>query len=170
MRRFLLLGLLLPWIILFMLRFFSILNELLFEQILISGIVSGALAYYFLNKNQLSKLLKRIVAITFILIFILTAQNLLLNIDRSRSFYVLSWVELGKVSSTTGGLSLNGVYSEEKLAVSGIKLRIFEQEKRGLISKTNGIYRLTFAGNIVLSVAERLAFVYKLENWKANKY
>jgi predicted transcriptional regulator len=92
-----------------------------------------------------------------------------MNIDRSRSFYVLSWVGNGDIQISNGQLNLSKVISDEKLNISAIKERIGEQVDRSLIERRGTTYILTQKGKVMLSIANRLASFYHLEGWFNNR-
>jgi hypothetical protein len=92
----------------------------------------------------------------------------LLNVDRSRSFYVLSWVDQGSVFVENGQIILE-VKSAESADITGVDLRLKEQEQRGLIREGNGIYKVTNIGKMTLWIANLLAKLFNLTNWEANK-
>jgi hypothetical protein len=92
----------------------------------------------------------------------------LLNIDRSRSFYVLSWVDESKVYFENGQIVLE-VRSTESTDIAGVDLRLKEQEQRGLIREENGVYKVTNIGKLTLRIANLLAKLFNLSNWEANK-
>lgn len=96
------------------------------------------------------------------LAFYIFATSVLMNIDRSRSFYVLKWVQS---SSNT----YNPVLQIDELGRQGVRdveLRLNEQIKRGLISHSdNGIYTLTYSGKIVEEIAYLLSKIFNLRNY-----
>jgi hypothetical protein len=108
-------------------------------------------------------------AIVSTLIFMTSATFSLVNIDRSRSFYVLSWVDRGLVSNVDGKFDLSRVMSDEKWNLKGIESRFFEQISRGLITSQGPRYRLTKMGFVYLKFAEISADIFKLKNWESNK-
>jgi predicted transcriptional regulator len=103
------------------------------------------------------------------LLMLYLGPNTVMNIDRSRSFYVLSWVGNGDIQISNGQLNLSKVISDEKLNISAIKERIGEQVDRGLIERRRTTYILTQKGKVTLSIANRLASFYHLEGWFNNR-
>ncbi len=103
-----------------------------------------------------------------LMLSILVLPYSLLNVDRSRSFYVLSWVDQGEVSIENGQIVVN-VESAEATDTSGVELRLKEQQQRGLIQEANGSYKLTNMGKFTLKIANLLAKIFNLKNWEANK-
>ena len=96
--------------------------------------------------------------------FILVTYSLV-NIDRSRSFFVLKWVaqysesgvtilELGKIKN----LSANEKFAIEK--------RILEQSQMGFISKKQDKFYITKAGKLLVFVFENFASIENLDGYK----
>ena len=100
----------------------------------------------------------------------LSTSTMLINVDRSRSFYVLSWIDEYKFPSMESQRSYDMVLSSEKLAEIPINQRIEEQVRRGFVSSHQGILVLTFKGAAALSLAELLASHFRLKGWYKNKY
>ena len=94
----------------------------------------------------------------------------LLNVDRSRSFYVLSWINEYNVPTIEDQRTFRMVRSSEVLAVIPINERIAEQVHRGLVKSQRGKLVLTFKGKLALSAAELLADNFRLMGWYKNKY
>jgi hypothetical protein len=157
---------------LFGFRYFGIGNSLLFEQILMSCLLSSVV---FLlkpirrsGKEVFSQdIFKEISIIS--LLFVLLMSFSVVNIDRSRSFYVLSWVGNGKVTCIDSGFDLSQVQSEEKLSALAIASRMEEQIQRGLILKSDEGCRLSNLGKLYLFFAETFSRVYFLRNWFENR-
>lgn len=155
--------------ILYVLRRISATSQL-YEQINVSSIIgtvliilSGGFLKIRVNYPLIKKTLITALAISFIL------NSLLLNIDRSRSFYVLSWVANGDVNTSASTLVVTAK-SEESRNAEATLLRIQENEARGLIERKSNTYKLTFQGKMLLKVSNFLSKVFLLENWEVNKY
>lgn len=161
-------------ILLYFLRAFTKLEIPLFEQIIFTVCLSAGLSmlFFFLKIKVLSGRFNRDEFLALVVISALSGALILLlslvNVDRSRSFYVLSWVDNGSISSSDGELKFR-IKSNEALDTSGVALRLEEQIGRGLVQEANGRYQLTPTGNIYISMANFLADIYRLENWDANK-
>jgi hypothetical protein len=133
----------------------------LFETILIT-----CLFYFFVT--LLFKIDKtKILIMTLIFYFIYSF--LLVNIDRSRSFYVLSWVKLYQISSDLPH-NLNQIKSSEAINRSAISQRLAEQKTRGLIKEEGGYLKLTNIGNFLFSISNLFAKIFNLSNWFYHKY
>lgn len=149
-------------------------NVPLFEEIIYASILSTLLTIgstFFLKSRKLlhdSNRLLVYINIIALLVSILILPYTLLNVDRSRSFYVLSWVDQNKISKF-GDQFLVQVQSSESLDIPGVKQRVEEQQQRGLIRENNGVYQVTEIGSSMLGVANFLAKLFNLENWESNK-
>ena len=99
----------------------------------------------------------------------LTTTLALLNVDRSRSFYVLAWVDQYELSSSENERDFSPVQSEEVQALNPINSRITEQINRGFISTERKTLELTNKGKFALSSAEFFAKYFRLSGWHRNK-
>ena len=146
----------------------------LFEEIILAAFVGAIFTFcisaYLKNKNILNDSIRMISYLTIIGLFlsVLVFPYSLVNIDRSRSFYVLSWVNLNKVQIKSGELVLS-VNSSESVDKLGVLLRIQEQQQRGLVNEIEGTYRATRYGKVLLRIANFLAQLFNLQNWKTNR-
>jgi hypothetical protein len=104
------------------------------------------------------------------IVFFVTAQSTVLTIDRSRSFYVLSWVKAEKIKVTDKGLDFTLIQSDEKNSNLAVELRLKEQVDRKLVHFNSGKYSLTKLGSLVLLCADSFAKVFNLSGWYQNKY
>jgi hypothetical protein len=128
-------------------------TSLIYDQIniiafiLLTILVLICYGIYEKPKEITSFLVVGVIAIAFL------TQTLILNIDRSRSFYVLSWVERGTVAILDGNIDLQKVESVEKYSKESIYARIEEQKSRGLIREEKNKYELTVAGSFLLKIS-----------------
>jgi hypothetical protein len=123
--------------------------------------------FYNLKRYSLNNSTLNLLILSSVLFFVV-AQSTVLTIDRSRSFYVLSWVKAEKITITDTGLDLSLIQSEEKNSNSAIKLRLKEQVDRKLVHVNSGKYHLTIWGNAVLQCANAFAYVFNLTGWHHN--
>ena len=161
----------------FLVRSFEILNELLFEQLTALSIVCSALVWVaekaFISSKESTPEQPSLAGYRYIVICLLVftlAQSSLLNIDRSRSFYVLAWVDQAKVIKDNEKIVLLDIFSEEGIALKPIQDRVLEQEKRGLLTVNDEIYTLTQRGRFVLWFANHLGRIYNLTMWDKNRF
>ena len=155
-------------IFLFIRRLFV--EGLIFEQIFISAIISLILivTYKFRKiRNDIFKLmyLTLLIACLFQFIFV--------NIDRSRSFYLISWVKNYDMKFIREDLIINeGVIKSSEFDNSdAIERRIIEQINRGLIN-TNADNKLTLSiyGDAIYNVSNTLSNLFNLKGWQRNKF
>lgn len=150
-------------------------NELLFEQItLVTLAIFSIVCTYNAVVGKLkikSDFFSRRFQLTAIasLLFFLTAQFTILNIDRSRSFYVLSWIDLERIQIRGDSYDLSQVISSEKSNVNAIADRITEQVSRGLVLSKNSKLYLTQRGEFVLWAAEFSGDLFHLDYWETNR-
>jgi hypothetical protein len=142
-------------------------TSLIFEQIVISSIIATLVSL------TASKYFNRLTFVNLLIVVLLSTTsaqflaNVLLNIDRSRSFYVLSWVRYGKITLKDGDLDYSSVKSPEKNSYEAITQRVDEQTKRGLI-RISDKCELTFRGKMTVHISDFLAKAFSLEGWKSN--
>lgn len=92
----------------------------------------------------------RELAITLVVFTILSFT--VLNIDRSRSFYLLKWVSIaGNTGTSTADIA-------EKYNLTGqdfidIRQRIEEQKESGSITEVDGKLKLTFLGKLIVNIS-----------------
>ena len=167
-------NLLLCCLILILTRNFIELKFPIFEEIVLASIIATVITLGFtiyLTKLRSSKNSIRLLSyvnIIGLMLSLLVFPYALLNIDRSRSFYVLSWVDQGKVYVENGQIILE-VSSTESTDIAGVGSRLKEQEQRGLIREANGVFKVTNTGKLMLLIANSLAKLFNLTNWEANK-
>ena len=146
----------------------------LFEEIILAAILSSFLCLisglYLTRVKTFIGSVRVITYLAFIglLISTIVFPYSLVNIDRSRSFFVLSWVDHGKISVNSGEITLS-VISHESVDKIGVLQRLNEQEQRGLVNKKDNSFEVTDYGKFMLRIANFLAKLFNLENWEANK-
>jgi hypothetical protein len=133
----------------------------LFETLLITCFI-----YYLIA--QLHKIEKN-KTIILTLIFYFVYSFLLINIDRSRSFYTISWVKNYQISSDYP-YDLSQIKSSEAINQFAINQRLTEQINRQLISDEGKFLKVTELGNLVLNLSNLLARAFNLNNWFLNIY
>ena len=108
----------------------------------------------------------------FIILFAVTITQIftgvLVNIDRSRSFYVLSWIHKSEIKVVSEGYDLKNIHSMEKLNNLAINQRIDEQISRGLVVLEDKKLRLSFIGTTLVNISDKTAQIFDLKGWKAN--
>jgi hypothetical protein len=109
-----------------------------------------------------------LISITISLIFLVFSQAQVLNIDRSRSFYVLSWVDQEIITLDGSEIGFDRICSSEMNNPQAIQMRLVEQDARGFVIQSGPNLRLTVLGNLQLFLAEKFATVFNLRNWFEN--
>jgi hypothetical protein len=144
-------------------------STLIFDQLFLISCLN-VLVFLGLARLRVKNQFDKIVAIVFIGLFLMFLnQMFILNIDRSRSTYVLAWVDKGYVSNdSSAGLITNGILSKENLNEEATIQRIRENIDRGLISVSEESVRLTSAGRFLLLISQETADIFDLKGWKLN--
>jgi len=139
-------------------------DVLLIAQILIVVFLLYALFLLFAGIRQpKSSAFHRLVA-SLVAFTILSFS--LLNIDRSRSVYVLKWVSESSTSFESVTVSsLATVHELSGNDVSAFKMRLSEQTELGFLHESNGAYRLTIMGSVFIWFAERIARLANLRGY-----
>jgi hypothetical protein len=99
-----------------------------------------------------------------LLIFILLS-SLILQVDRSRTNYVLSWISEDLVKFKNGHY-ITSINNPEALNSVAIEQRLVEHEHRKFLKIEGERVSLTFLGSLALSVSSRIGQVYNLRGWK----
>ncbi len=126
------------------------------------------------SANPISKI-KQAAAISLVssLLYFSIVQYTVLAIDRSRSFYVLSWIDQGLFIDERN----NYVLTDKNLPTSidldpnnlvPINQRISEQISRKLVTVQDSNLVLTTAGKIMLKISNYTAEIFNLNGWKSN--
>lgn len=156
-------------VFLFVFRMLST-TSLLFEQIIISAASATTTIYFLRNRKMREEIrivVKRILITSLAIMFVMT--SIFLNIDRSRSTYVLSWVKIGGIQKQgeTWSIQVRSKEAENKHAVIQ---RISEASKRKMIIINEQSVELTFFGNLALKSFKIMATMFNLQGWIDNQY
>jgi hypothetical protein len=144
-------------------------NGLLFEQIFISGLIS---IFIFLVYNSVFRKKYNLKVMYIIILLACLFQFIFVNIDRSRSFYVISWVQNHNMYFINDQVTvLDGkIKSEESINKFGIESRIKEQLERNILFvNPNSKLELTTYGELIYDISEKLSKLYSLGGWQQNK-
>lgn len=159
------------------LRRFFISGDLLFEQLTFTSVLGPTFLWVLFRflKSRARTSKEAITSFSWmtllsIILFWSVAQFTLLNIDRSRSFFLIAWVDQEKVEMTNEGYAFTKVSSPEKLNYKGMAQRVDEQISRGILKRSNNRLELTGKGRIVLETSKFLAREYKLTGWISNSH
>lgn len=154
-------------------------SNLLFDQFLIvSGFILLLSFTWNYLRNQNLELIARIykaLAISVIssLLYFSTVQYTILAIDRSRSFYVLSWIDSGIFVMKKDQLvlvrdNLPNSIDLDRANLAPINQRIEEQISRKLVTIEGSNLVLTASGEIMLTISTISARIFHLTSWKSN--
>ena len=106
--------------------------------------------------------------ISFVSSTVLVQTQTLLNIDRSRSYFILEWIECSPSKELL--LVQNKITSVFGAGeIGAFNLRLVEQETRGFIAREGDTVNLTRLGSILFRFSEISAGVFKLSGWETNK-
>jgi hypothetical protein len=94
----------------------------------------------------------------------------LLNIDRSRSYFVIGWVHEGNIKVEGNLYNYDNVYSPEKKNIEAADFRLSEQIDRGYVIQKNQVLELSTSGKFLYQIAELLSGIYNLNTWKINNH
>jgi hypothetical protein len=140
----------------------------LFEQILVTSLVAGFFSIIlikFPNPVQ-PQTFNGILAITSVLSILFSyslTTSSIMQVDRSRSVYVIAWVDQFKSEQKIENFVSNNFGGVEKTA---LHQRIQEQISRGFIAEPNdGELTLSKKGKVLLRVAIVLAATFNLESY-----
>lgn len=138
-------------------------NTFIFIQIIVCSIILLSVLYLlrlsnskfkFFNGNELL-----IIAISFIVV-----TFLLLNIDRSRSFFLLKWVD----SSGSNGITVQEIQKQKNLSESdlvAVEQRIQEQDQSGFLIVRNERIYISQEGRVLVFIFRNLARVENLTGY-----
>ena len=129
--------------------------------------VTGSAIIYFLGYRRFSDICLLLLAVS---LFFTIFQTALLNVDRSRSFYIIGWVHSQKVQFRADIPDFSKVNSSEKLNPYAMEQRLNEQIDRGHIVKKDNNLTLSVSGSSLFYTAEILAKIFKLNHWLENKH
>jgi hypothetical protein len=107
------------------------------------------------------------VIISFLVLYISFA-TVLVNVDRSRSIFVLSWVGNNLVKIEPPGYDLSLIKSYASKDYEGIEMRLNEHMKRNLIQTNGSQVSLTSYGSILLGIIEFSAKFFNLQGFYKN--
>ena len=143
-------------------------SSLMFDQLVMIAILHISLVLLAKKMLRISRE-ELIIYILTIVIVTQVEQFTFLNIDRSRSYYVLSWVENNKLSYDDDGILISKIASYEGLNSASTEYRLDEQISRKLVRKNGNELSLTLVGKAIYHMSNVLSKIYMLKGWEANK-
>ena len=104
---------------------------------------------------------------SIILVVYISMNLLFVNIDRSKSFYILFWIENNRILISGENETYLNNFPKIKSRINEYDFtqRIKEHEARGLISSGNGELFLTKSGKLMLLASDLLARIFRLKGW-----
>ncbi len=100
------------------------------------------------------------------LIVFLILSTLLLNIDRSRSVFLLKWTKEVGISHSVSAESIIRYKHFPLSDLSPISQRLNEQSQLGTLNKSGSHYSLTLVGRLIVRLAEVVSRVASLNGYK----
>jgi hypothetical protein len=140
-------------------------STFLFTQILIVTAILGVIVYFISSilENRFSALLRGRELTSIVLAFTLISF-VTLNVDRSRSFYLVKWVsESSDTGTTLQEISKSKNFSRED--IKDFRQRINEQKESGTLKLENGRIKVTFLGSIVVLASRFVAKFASLQGY-----
>jgi len=126
------------------------------------------------NTNLIAKFnIAVAIALVSSLLYFSTIQYTVLAIDRSRSFYVLSWIDNGLFVFEKNQLKLVERELPSRIDLDRNNLapmnqRIEEQISRKLVTFQDSKLVLTWSGEVLLNLSTVTARVFNLKGWESN--
>jgi len=142
-------------------------SSLIFDQLLLCGFVTLLLLFAEKRYGK-NKLLSNFEIFLLVVVITFASQSVFLNIDRSRSFYVLSWIQNNHLTYVNREIDLSRVKSQEKANESAIRDRINEQLSRGYLIESQSGVQLSKRGLLALTASNHLAELFNLNGWFEN--
>jgi len=139
-------------------------TSLIFEQTIMVFLITNLILLLKSKiwKNNLDY--ERIILINFV-VFIMI-QFLSLNIDRSRSFYMLKWSAENRVVLEDNRIT-RIVDGADTFEFNGLEQRLEELQKRRLIIKQENKAETTALGNLVYVISNSIAWIWNLGGWRS---
>jgi hypothetical protein len=143
-------------------------DTFLFIQILILSILLliTLYAYTAKRKGRLSVTLRGRELISVVIMFTLLSFSLL-NIDRSRSVYLLKWVSVSEKTGLTSQEFIDS-HANSKLDVRDLTQRVREQKSIRTISIHDDQIKLTSLGTIIVWTSNFAGSFQNLKGYKSN--
>jgi hypothetical protein len=138
-------------------------STLIFEKITISS-VTLIVFMALINRLDFKKLTIILIIYIFLILFFV-------NIDRSKSFYVLYWIEKYEIiyKPSSSKFLENIPELETRISNYDFSQRVQEHKIRGLVAQKNNQLKLTGAGKMILRVSEIFAKYFRLTGWVGNE-
>jgi len=140
----------------------------LFIQILaLSGLLIFSLYLFSSNfHGYLGSIVRGRELVSVLVMFTILSFSLL-NIDRSRSIYLLKWISVSESSSLTPTVFINS-HAQSEQDIRDLTQRLHEQEALGSVSLDSDSLNLTALGQIIVTSSYFLAKFESLDGFNSN--
>lgn len=137
-------------------------NTLVFEKLTLSSAIL-IIFLIVLKKIDYKKL-------SIILIIYISLTQLFVNIDRSKSFYVLYWIAKYEIIYNPINMTFleNVPELQNRINEFDLSQRINEHQIRGLVVNDANHIRLTSVGKAMLKISQLSAKYFRLNGWVGN--
>jgi hypothetical protein len=158
---------LLAFSVLAFIRFFDS-ETFLFTQLLVLSVFFLFFLYLYTTKRQdrLSKILQGRELVSVLVVFTVLSF-LLLNIDRSRSVYLLKWVSTSESFQLRSQEFLN-LHANSGIEIRDLQQRLTEQESIKTITVSDEGVELTTFGRFIIKTSYFVARFQNLKGFKSN--
>ena len=139
-------------------------DTFIFLQIIACSMIILSALYLLRLSNSKFKIFNGNELLTISISFIVVTF-LLLNIDRSRSFFLLKWV----ASSGSNGITVKEIQEQKGLSetdLAAVKQRIQEQDQSGFIIVKNEKIYISREGKILVFIFRNLASIENLKGYE----
>ncbi len=139
-----------------------IINSLVFEKVTFSSLTL-AIFLIIIKKINYQRL-------TIILTIYICLTQLFVNIDRSKSFYVLYWIENNEIEYDLTNLTFLVKVPDINSRTNEFDFiqRVQEHKIRGLVTQNGKRISLTSAGKVILKISDLSAKFFRLKGWVGN--
>jgi hypothetical protein len=143
-------------------------SERILEQlfVLAIGIAMFFISMMFIGTLTISIWMVISVAINIFTLNFLIFVLLLINIDRSRSTYVIAWTKFGWVKIVNKKFQYNEKILNIESNTAMLDQRILEHKSRKILRITDNEIELLFLGKTIYALANIMSKVFNLVNWK----
>jgi hypothetical protein len=139
-----------------------IINSLVFEKVTVSSLIL-AIFLIIIKKINYQRL-------TIILTIYICLTQVFVNIDRSKSFHILYWIENNEIDYNLTNLTFLDKVPDIKSRTNEFDFiqRVQEHKIRGLVTQKGKQISLTSAGEIILKISDLCAKYFRLKGWVGN--
>lgn len=138
-------------------------------QILGASISGALITFIALKYIRVPMTYEIFVSVVFAsMLMFISSYGTIMNIDRSKSSYLLSWIhdnpEISRMELRAKLEAKSLIYDEEYL-----EKRILEHIERGVFTEKNGELSTSYFGNFLYGFADLAAGLFRLDGWQRAK-